>query len=95
VLQNWRGLLDFQKIIITLFVWLPSPTVKPPEPRHLLHTFIFFSSSNTHVDHTPHVNLNAHPYKIKFTNVLSSPLIHGCKDYVENMVVNYSSKLLM
>ena len=67
VLQYWWVLLDFQKIIITVLVWLPSPTVKPPEPLHLLHTFIFLSSNNTHVVHTTHVNLNAHPNNIKFT----------------------------
>ena len=94
VLQYWRVLLDFQRIIITVFIWLPSPTVKPPEPRHSLHTFTFFSSNNIHVVHTPHVNLNAHPNKIKLTNVVSSPLIHMCKDCVQTMV-EYSTKLLM
>jgi len=87
-------LSDFLRIVITVFIWLPSPTVKPPETLHLLHNFIFFSSNNTHVFHTPHVNLNAHTNNIKLTNVLSSPLIHRCKDCVQTLV-EYSTKLLM
>jgi len=85
VLQYWKVLLDFRKIIITVFVWLPSPTVKPPKPRHLLHTFIFFSLYNTHVVHIPLVNLNAHLSTIKLTSDLSSALIHGCNDCVHTM----------
>ena len=93
VLQYWRVLLDFQKIIITVFIWLHSPTVKAPESRHLLHTFTFFSYNNIHVVHTSHVNVNAHPNKMKLTYVLTSPLIHRCKDCVQTMV-DYSTKLL-
>ena len=62
--------------------------------RHLLHTFIFFSSNNIHVVHTSNVNLNEQTNKMKRTNVLSSPLIHRCKDCVQTMV-DYSAKLFM